>query len=241
MKFFLLTFLALFLLSAEVTYAHEPITIKAEVATGWNRFLGQVRYQWDFLEADLDIAGARTVGVYNPGEDEALPLTPDTAKDAVLATTADPFLNVTFPGVLDAFPPNPAGLNVPLREVGTWTSGLINRLGEDILNPLVDQSRVLLPSQSDAPIATQALAGPASPDPITLGDWLKGSGKMQIKCRKDGTTLLRIKVKNLIPNRVIQSGRCGIEPIRASFLNLLAASPTHLLLIKRVMPRWNAS
>ena len=201
MKAFTLAILALFLLTSEVVLAHESVTIKAEVATGWNRFLGQNRYQWDFLEAPLDEAGASTVGVYNPNGDEAILLTPETPNDAILATVADPFLNVVFPGALDAFPPNPDGLNVPLREVGTWTSGLINHLNGDALNPLVDNSRVTLPSQPDAQIAGQAQANPASPDPITLGDWLNGSGKMQIKCRKDGTALLRIKVKGLIPNR----------------------------------------
>lgn len=175
--------------------------IKAESATGWNRFLGQVRYEWDFLQGELNIAGARTVGVYNPGGDEAIPLTPDTPMDAVLATTADPFLNVTFPGALDAFPPNPDGLNVPLREVGTWTSGLINRLNEDAVTPLVDRSRVTLPFQDNEVVTAQLQAGPASPDPITLGDWLKASGKMKIRCNKDGTTRLEIKVKGLIPNR----------------------------------------
>lgn len=59
---------------------HGNIThvIKAESETGWNRFLGQVRYEWDFLPGELNIAGARTVGAYNPGGDDPLPLTPDT-------------------------------------------------------------------------------------------------------------------------------------------------------------------
>ncbi len=179
----------------------RPVTIRAESATGWNRLLGQVRYQWDFLPMPFDIAGANTAAVHNPDGVEPLPLTPDTPMDAVLATVADPFLNVIFPGALDAFPPNPDGINVPLRDVGTWTSGLINHLNRDELNPLVDHSRVTLPFQGDASIATQAQAGPGSPNPITLGDWLKASGIMQIHCQPDGTTRLRIQVRDLIPNR----------------------------------------
>jgi len=135
MKVITLTILALFLLSSEVICAKELVSINAEVVTGWNRFLGQVRYQWDFLETPLNEAGASTVGVFNPDGDEALPLTSATPNDAILATIADPFLNVVFPGALDAFPPNPDGLNVPLREVGTWTSGLINHLNGDPLTP----------------------------------------------------------------------------------------------------------
>lgn len=201
MKFFTLPILTLFMLFAAVATAQENVSINAEVATGWNRFLGQVRYQWDFLEAPLDEAGASTVGVFDPNGNEASLLTPETPNDAILATIADPFLNVVFPGALDAFPPNPEGLNVPLREVGTWVSGVINHLNRDELDPLVDHSRVTLPSQSDAAIATQAQADPAPAAPITLGDWLKGSGKMQIKSKKDGTATLKITVKNLIPNR----------------------------------------
>lgn len=175
-------------LAMQLASAGQNAAIKAENVTGWNRYLGQVRYQWDFLAPPLDLAGASTVGVYNPAAGEATPLTPDTPLDAVLATIADPFLNVTFPGALDAFPPDPSGLNLPLREVGTWTNGLIN-------------SRTTLPFQTEAPIATQSQAAPASPDPITLGDWLKASGEMQISCSDDGTAQLKIRVKDLIPNR----------------------------------------
>ena len=201
MKFYTLPILALFLLSIGSSLGDDSVTIKAESATGWNRYLGQVRYEWDFLPGELDIAGASTVGIYNPDGDESIPLTPDTPMDAVLATIVDPFLNVTFPGALVAFPPNPDGLNVPLRDVGTWTSGLINHLNADSVTPLVDNSRVTLPFQSIADVATQAQADPSSPDPITLGDWLKASGKMKLRSKEDGKTHLRIEVKDLIPNR----------------------------------------
>ncbi|MDR4517108.1 MAG: hypothetical protein MRK00_06950 [Nitrosomonas sp.] len=179
----------------------DVAVIKAENATGWNRHLGQVRYEWDFLSADLRTAGANTAGVYNPGHSQPMPITPDTPMDAVLATIVDPDLNIVFPGALDAFPPNPAGINVPLRDVGTWTSGLINHRNADMNAPLVDHSRVTLPFHSEASIAVQAQAEPGSPDPITLGDWLKATGKMKIRCKPDGSAHLRISVSDLIPNR----------------------------------------
>ena len=180
---------------------HDVTVIKAENATGWNRYLGQVRYEWDFLSDGLRTAGAHTTGIYNPDGDEPLPITPNTAMDAVLATIVDPELNVVFPGALDAFPPNPDGINVPLREVGTWTTGLINHRNGNAVTPLVDHSRVSLPFHVDAPIATQAQSGALSSDHITLGDWLKASGKMAIRCTPEGHAELSIKVKDLIPDR----------------------------------------
>lgn len=180
---------------------HDRVVIKAENATGWNRHLGQVRYEWDFLPGELRTAGANTAGVYNPDGDQPLPLTPETPMDAILATIVDPDLNIVFPGALDAFPPNPDGINVPLRDVGTWTSGLINHRNGDINTPLVDHSRVSLPFHVDAPIAAQAQSGSLSSDPITLGDWLKASGQMMIRCTPEGHADLRIKVSDLIPNR----------------------------------------
>lgn len=158
--------------------------------------MGQVRYEWDFLPGDLRTAGAHTMGVYNPDGDQPLPITPDTPMDAVLATIVDPELNVVFPGALDAFPPNPDGINVPLRDVGTWTTGLINHLNSD--EPLVDRSRVSLPFDVDAQIATQAQSGTLSSDSITLGDWLKASGKMTIRCKPEDHAKLSIKVKATI-------------------------------------------
>ena len=179
----------------------DVVVIKAESATGWNRYLGQVRYEWDFLPANLRTAGINTVGVYVPGGNEPFALTPDAPMDAVLATIVDPDLNIVFSGALDRFPPNPAGINVPLRDVGTWTTGMINHFNDDINMPLIDNSRVTLPFHSVADIAAQAQAEPDSPDPITLGDWLKATGKMKILCEPDGGAHLNIEVNDLIPNR----------------------------------------
>ncbi len=173
----------------QVANAGDSLTVIAENATGWNRLLGEVRYQWDFLTPPLDMSGMNTVGVHDPGGSEAIGLTPFSPLNEELASLVDPFLNVTFPGSLTAFPPDPAGRNVPLRDVGTWTTPLTN-------------SRTTLPFQTGAAaVGGQSQAGPSNPDPITLGDWLQASGRMHIRCRNDGTARLWLRVRNLIPNR----------------------------------------
>src|SRR3990167_8768344 len=72
----------------------ESTTIRAASVTGWNRYLGEPRYRWDFLPAPLYLAGANTVAEYNPNGVEPLPLTPASSLDTVLASVADPYLEI---------------------------------------------------------------------------------------------------------------------------------------------------
>jgi hypothetical protein len=165
----------------------ENATIKAASVTGWNRYLGEPRYRWDFLAPPLDIAGANTVAEYNPGGSEPLPLSPSSPPDTVLATLADPFLEIVFPPFkVDVTDPD--AINVPLREVATMVRGDLT-------------SRGSLPFITEAPVTAQSQAAPGQPNPITLGDWLKGSGRMRIHCRNDGTAKLEVRVRDLIPHR----------------------------------------
>lgn len=178
--------------TAEVASWHgrlgaESATIRAASVTGWNRYLGEPRYRWDFLPAPLDIAGANTVAAYNPDGDEPLPLTSSSPLDTVLASVADPYLEIDFPPFLVSMT-DPSAVNVPIRDVATMIRG-------DLV------TRAVLPFISEAPATAQSQAGPIQPDPITLRDWLKGSGKMHILCRNDGTAHYSVRVHNLIPNR----------------------------------------
>ena len=187
-RYVMLVTLCLIALFAQMVWADSTTVIKAEPVTGWNRLLGQPRYHWDFAPAPFDLAGAQTIDVYNPDGDHPLPLTPETPDDAVLATTVDPDLELIFPPfTIDQTDPD--AINVPIRDIATWITGDL-------------QGRAPLPPISEAPVVSQSQAAPASPTPITKADWLKGSGRMLIRCRKDGTAHLRIDVRDLIANRV---------------------------------------
>jgi hypothetical protein len=45
--------------------AGEVLSVEAENVNGRNRYLGQVRYLWDFLDPPLNEAGANTIGEFN--------------------------------------------------------------------------------------------------------------------------------------------------------------------------------
>lgn len=174
-------------LGFQAVYADDGVTIRAASVTGWNRYLGQARYRWDFLPPPLDIAGANTVAAYNPGADAPLPLSPASPLSTVLATVVDPFLEIDFPPFKVDIA-DPSAINVQLRDIATMVRG-------DLV------TRSALPFINAAAVTAQSQSGPESPDPITLGDWLKGSGKMQIRCREDGSAKLKVRVRDLIPNR----------------------------------------
>ncbi|NEO46548.1 MAG: hypothetical protein F6K53_39730 [Moorea sp. SIO4A1] len=193
-KFGILFFLSLFAFLSQVSPAEAQkrrntnVTIEAEVVTGWNRLFGKPRYRWDFLSAPLNLAGATTMGIYNPNGQEPLPLTASTRKDAVLASIVDPFLETIFP-VFDLETTDPEAVNVPLRQIDTWVSGDLS-------------VRTPLPFQLDAPVVSRSQSNPESPNPITVADWFKASGQMQINCDSRGNNRVRVRLNNLIPNRV---------------------------------------
>ena len=167
--------------------ANSAISIEAANVTGWNRYLDQPRYRWDFLVPPLDLAGANTAGAYNPGGGEPLPFTPDSQLDTVMVSVADPFLEVVFPP-FDVSVVNPSAVNVPIRDVATM-----------VRSDLV--GRATLPFITDAPVTAPSQAAPDKPDPVTLRDWFKASGRMRIRCLQDGTAELNIRVRDLLPNR----------------------------------------
>lgn len=191
---------------SSVVWAGETLNVKAGNVTGWNRYLGMPRYQWDFLPSPLDLAGANTVGEYDPGSNTPLPLTGESPSDTILATIADPFLEVVFPP-FDVDTALPEAINVPIRDVETMVAG-------DLV------TRRALPFITDAPVTAQSQSTPVEPDPITLGDWLQASGRMRVRCFHDGTAALRIRVRDLVPHRAytvwamwyLSSGRIFPQP-----------------------------
>ncbi|GAB4195668.1 MAG: hypothetical protein Tsb002_28330 [Wenzhouxiangellaceae bacterium] len=176
------------LLSPLLGSATETLNVRAENVTGWNRYLGEVRYQWDFIAPPLDVAGANTMGEYNPSGAEPFGLTAATPGDAVLASLVDPFLEVVFPPFVVELT-NPDAVNVPVRETATIVGG-------DAI------TRGVLPFIEDASASERSQAAPNSPAAITLDEWFEASGRMRIRCDNHGGAELTIRVRDLIPNRV---------------------------------------
>jgi hypothetical protein len=152
---------------------------KGEAITGANRLLGEPLYSYDF--APNSTFGFNTVDELDPVGPLPVPLTPASDQNAVLATT---FAN------LAAVPPDVLpNLNVPLRDVGTFVTGLL------------DRSAVPFHLDPTAPIVGPTQSEPDQPDPITLRDWLKGQGVAFTRCGPRGN-FVNIFVKRLIPNRM---------------------------------------
>ena len=88
---------------------------RGQVVTGANRFLGVPLFSYDF--AVNPTFGFNTLDEHNPGAELPIPLSPDSDRNAVLASTF-PNLSAVPDGVL----PN---VNIPLRDVGTYVNGLL--------------------------------------------------------------------------------------------------------------------
>jgi len=152
---------------------------KGEAITGANRLLGEPLYSYDF--APNPLFGFNTVDELDPVGPLPIPLTPDSDSDAVLVTT--------FPN-LAAVPPEVApNLNIPLRDVGTFVNGLL------------DRSPVPFHLDPAAPVVGPTQANPDDPTTITLGDWLRGRGTAFTRCGRRGN-FVNIFVKKLVPNRM---------------------------------------
>ena len=164
------------------------LNVDAENVTGWNRRLGEVRYQWDFISGPLEDAGANTIGEHDPTGTEPIDLTPSSPGSTVLASLVDPFLEVVFPPFVVGLT-DPSTVNVPVRDTATLVSG----------NGV---TRGVLPFIENASAADRTYAAPNGPGPITLDDWFEANGNMSVQCDRDGGARLNIRVSDLIPNRV---------------------------------------
>ena len=152
---------------------------KGEAVTGANRLLGEPLYSYDF--APNSTFGFNTVDELDPVGPLPIPLTPSSGRDAVLVTTF-PNLAAVPPDVL----PN---LNVPLRDVGTFVNGML------------DRSAVPLHLDPGAPIVGATQAEPGRPASITLRQWLRGRGLAVTRCGAHGNSV-NIFVNRLLPNRM---------------------------------------
>jgi hypothetical protein len=158
----------------------QSMHLEGIAVTGFNRLQGQTIF--DFTDT-LGTIGFNSFGAYNPDGNRALPLTPDSPPDTLLATIVDPFF--LFPGQSED---DVAGeLNVPLRNVGVIvdSSGLV---------------RVPLPDHLSAGQLQRSQAAPN--DPITLGNWLEAKGKGVIHCGHHHPPSVKLIMDGLIPHGV---------------------------------------
>jgi hypothetical protein len=189
--------------------------IKAEIATGPNMYLDRpIRDHGIVQGIPMGTLGFAELGEYNPGANEALPLTSETSDDAVLATFLDP--NFIRAIGFDPNDLNPEVLNVPLQKVAT----LSQRLGPNGM-PIVERTE--LPAMEQSFPYQPSIAGPNKE--ITLGDWKKARGKAIIKCNDDSSSI-ELRMKHLIPNRVYTVWSANAGSQIGPFNQPLAGAPS---------------
>jgi hypothetical protein len=153
-------------------------TIQGRAVTGINHLLGA---PWFDFGPPFGAIGFATMGAYQSGGADALPLSPSSPPDTLLASTVDPLFLVVFGVPPDSF--DPALLNVPLRDVGVITSpaGVRSALGDLLASPQLATGR-----------------SPSS-GPLTLGKWMQARGTARIRC--DGRSAPRIDLSftGLVP------------------------------------------
>ncbi len=166
----------------------HTINVKGINVTGANRLCGEAVMQLDEIPAPLPIDfGGEFVGEFDssPGATTAIPLSSTNCDDGVvLATyTDDGFLSpLGIPNADDRI------LNIPLRNVP--------------INATPNGVRLTLPSQGVLPANPFPPTKSGSNETITLGKWLEARGRMVIKCRANGTAIVKIRFRKLIADGV---------------------------------------
>lgn len=192
--------------------------IKAEVATGPNKFLDKpIRNHGFVFGWPMRTLGFSELGEYNPNGTDPLPLTSETDLDAILATFVDPEFAKTIgfdPGDLD-----PSFINVPIHKVKTLTE-IRTQTGVKI-------ERASLPGMFDSNPFQASIAAPNKP--ITLGDWVKAKGTAIIECDREGHSVITIRVRNLIPNRVYTVWSANVSAELGPFNQTLGGAPSVIM------------
>lgn len=154
--------------------------IQGVAVTGHNDVLGEPFFDWG---PPFGAFGFVTLGIYNEYGSVPLPLSTSSDDSAIVATTLDP--RILAPNGITDEDVNPQWLNIPLRQVPTTINFY---------------EKKALPGIFDAEPSEKAQAGPV--EPITLGQWMSASGTAKILCFDDGHSTIRLRMKNLIANRL---------------------------------------
>lgn len=161
--------------------SHRAVLIKAKLATGTNRFLGQPLH--DFGQP-IGTAGFSNVGARNSSGDQPLPLTTDSHESSLLVTFVDSAFLALLGKTIDDV--DPRLLNLPLRDVKVNA----DLMGAQRATPApITMAEQLQPSQ----------ASPAAP--VTLGQWKRARGFAFIRC-KGRESNVRLILSGLLPNRI---------------------------------------
>ena len=156
--------------------------IKSVPVTGANSFCGESIFKFpEPFPQDLQLV---FIGEYDESANalDAIPLSEENCRsDTILATTTDPGL-VALLGGEDA---DSRLKNRKLRDVPTY-------LGTDGVRRLIPRT-----SSVDGMFPPVKVDGA---DDITLGDWVKGEGQMQVTCRANGESTVRIDFEHILPN-----------------------------------------
>jgi hypothetical protein len=177
---------AIVLLSAGllVTNAYAEIqkrTVIGSTTTGWNKNFSSPIANFP---GDVGIFGFRTISQYNPNGD-AIPITGPLPDSTLIATFLDPeWVNsLGFPPEILEIAKN----NIPHREIPV-------RIDTGGVNKATLRGLVKL-NQMDFGLASPAY-------PLTLGDWLRVRGEMEMTCYDNKFSHVKAKFSGLIPNLV---------------------------------------
>ncbi len=154
-----------------------PLVREGRAVTGLNRFLGEPIWE---LGGGLGTFGFTMLGARDPEGTVALPLTPASPPESILATDVDPFIVAAF-GI-----PAPEArlLNVPLRRVAAYTGF------DGTRSPLRDQN---LAGQLE-------VSRNADSHWITLRQWLAAGATARFDCDGRGGANVDIRFRRLIPH-----------------------------------------
>jgi hypothetical protein len=158
--------------------------IQGIVVTGTNSAFGKPLFSWGGPYGTFNFP---TTFVYNKNGTEPLPLDENTPPSAILATGVSPeylFIRGETPDVV-----KPEWINVPLRKVPVNID----------FDPSLQQKTVLR-GLLEAQPAERAQSEPAGD--ITVGQWKNASGVLTINCATGRGAELKMRMQNLIPNRL---------------------------------------
>lgn len=157
--------------------------IRGVAVTGVNSVMGKPFFSWgEPFGASFNFP---TMGALNRNGPAPLPLTASSPKSTILVTWIDRVFLALFNKPPD-YVINPAWLNVPLRDVPVNVDFAFMQTAP-------------LRGVREAEPLELAQAEPAND--ITLGQWLKANGVATIEC-SDDTATIRLRMSNLIPNRM---------------------------------------
>jgi len=152
--------------------------IEGVAVTGFNRLLSAP--VWD-LGPGFGGIGFNFVFGYNPdGTTDEIPLTPDSPLDLIVASGFDPAQLLVAPQ------PDESTTNIPFKDVPVIVGG--------------DGTRAAVRASTEADPWESSKSYPSMD--TTLEEWLKARGTLHIKCRSDGSALLKVNAWGLIPNGV---------------------------------------